>query len=146
MYEQRQKDKLLKLVNAGPDGNIQQLLLRQTVPKVLPSLKKFNQMMSLGDALKISANSRGHKKIHQEDLFVFHTTLVQLQKILDGLEASSDIKPLLTRVMDHNLSLIKLLFQYILQSERQKGKYLILRDTSPIWEHYQPLKDVFPFL
>lgn len=87
-------------------------------------------------------------KLVQEDFFVFHTTLVQLQKILEAAEAeaTSDIRPLLKRTQAHNMSLIKLLFHYIVQSGRAPGKKIILEDTKPFWKHYKPLKEVFPFL
>jgi len=142
LYE-KQVMKLQSLLS-GPQGDIRSVLLQETVLKLLPNLKKMNTMVRLEDAL--TAGKSG--KLVQEDFFVFHTTLVQLQKILEAAEAeaTSDIRPLLKRTQAHNMSLIKLLFHYIVQSGRAPGKKIILEDTKPFWKHYKPLKEVFPFL
>ena len=143
LYEQ-QVLKLQKLLS-GPQGDIRLLLLQKTVPKLVPNLKKLDTMVRLEDALKAG---KGSSPIFQEDFFVFHTTLVQLQKILQAADAKAtpEIRPLLKRTLAHNMSLIKLLFHYIVQSGRAADKKVILEDTRPFWKHYKPLKEVFPFL
>ena len=100
--------------------------------------------MKLEDALSAGKSA----KLYQKDFYVFHTTLVQLQKILEAAEskASPGIRPLLKKTLAHNMSLISLLFHYIVQSGRSEDKKIVLEDTRPFWKHYKPLKEVFPFL
>ena len=129
----------------SPNNDIQLILLRQIVPKLQASNLKKPKMVRLGDAI---VNERSDT-FHQEDFFVLYTTLVQLQKILEAVtdrKISSDVRPLLKRNLAHNLSLVKLLFQYIVKSEKRPDKKLKIEDSQTFLKHYQPLKEIFPFL
>ena len=142
-FFEQQKLKLQNLLS-GPQGDISSVLLQKTVSELQPNLKNLHSMVRLEDALSAGKSA----KLVQEDFYVFHTTLVQLQKILEAAEskATPDIRPLLKRTLAHNMSLIGLLFHYIVQSGRSENKEIILEDTRPFWKHYKPLKEVFPFL
>lgn len=147
-FYQQQILKLRQLINSqASGGDIQSELLQQTVPLIVPNVKNLEKMTRLEEALSLKSKT-GQVELHQEDFFVFHTTLVQLQKILEAVEtkATSDIKPLLKRAQNHNMSLIKILFGYIFKSARSPGKRIIIEDTKPLWKHYSPLKQLFPFL
>ena len=84
-------------------------------------------------------------EIHQHEFFMFHATLVQLQKMLEAVEAV-EVRPLVERMMNHNMELIKLLFHYIIQSGKEPDKKLKIQNLKEFNKHYQPLKEVFPFL
>ena len=84
--------------------------------------------------------------IHQDEFFVFHTTLIELQKILETIEAGPEVRPLLKRTMANNLALIKLLFRYLIKSGKKPDKRIAIEDTNQFWKHYKPLKEVFEFL
>ena len=66
-------ENLRRLVS--PKGDIQAKLLRQTAPKVLPNLKSLDKMLRFEEAFK-----RDKVLLHQEDFFVFHTTLGGIHK------------------------------------------------------------------
>ena len=84
-------------------------------------------------------------KIHQQEFFMFHATLIQLQKLLEAVE-SVEVRPLVERMMKHNMGLIKLLFQYIVKSAKNPDKMLKVKNINEFNKHYRPLKEVFPFL
>ena len=84
-------------------------------------------------------------KIHQQEFFMFHATLIQLQKLLEAVE-SVEVRPLVERMMKHNMGLIKLLFQYIVKSAKNPDKMLKVQNINEFNKHYRPLKEVFPFL
>ena len=109
----------MKLQNllSGPQGDISSVLLQKTVSELQPNLKNLHSMVRLEDALSAGKSA----KLVQEDFYVFHTTLVQLQKILEAAEnkATPDIRPLLKRTLTHNMSLIGLLFHYIVIQFKQ---------------------------
>ena len=84
-------------------------------------------------------------KIRQQEFFMFHATLIQLQKLLEAVE-SVEVRPLVERMMKHNMGLIKLLFQYIVKSAKNSDKMLKVQNINEFNKHYRPLKEVFPFL
>ena len=82
----KQLMKFRKLLNPS---ELQTTLMLRTLPKLmLINLESLDDLPRMGQALK--------QELHQEDLFVFHATLVQLQKILSEMQGKlpHDIKPL----------------------------------------------------
>ena len=130
--------KFRKLLNPS---ELQTTLMLRTLPKLmLINLESLDDLPRMGQALK--------QELHQEDLFVFHATLVQLQKILSEMQGKlpHDIKPLYKRTLEHNMSLIKMLFNLIVKSEKMPGKRIKVKNPNEFLEHYRPLKEIFSFL
>ena len=121
-------------------SELQTTLMLRTLPKLmLINLESLDNLPRMGEALK--------KELHQEDLFVFHATLVQLQKILEEIhDLPHDIKPLYKRTLEHNMSLIKMLFNLIVKSEKMPEKRIKMKNPYEFLKHYRPLKEIFTFL
>ena len=134
----KQLTKFRKLLNPS---ELQTTLMLRTLPKLmLINLESLDDLPRMGQALK--------QELHQEDLFVFHATLVQLQKILSEMQGNlpHDIKPLYKRTLEHNMSLIKMLFNLIVKSEKMPGKRIKVKNSNEFLKHYRPLKEIFSFL
>ena len=134
---QKQLRKFRKILRPS---ELQTNLLLRTLPMLnLIKLESLDNLPRMGDAIK--------KELHQSDIFVFHATLVQLQKILEEIKTlPHDIKPLYKRTLEHNMSLIKILFNLIVKSEKMHGKRIKLKNSYEFLKHYRPLKEIFTFL
>ncbi|XP_023336930.1 uncharacterized protein LOC111707965 [Eurytemora carolleeae] len=91
-------------------------------------------------------------KFHQEEVFIFHSTLTELQNIIDksirrgGLP--SDLFTSLQAAREHNLSLVELFYKLILQAEYSQDKSVVIspEDSRLFARHFHFLRAIFPFL
>ena len=136
----RQIQKLYKLLS--PRNDLKISLLLSTLPSLRGSGVDLDELASSNSRMEAILQN---VEIHQHEFFMFHATLIQLQKMLEAVEAV-EVRPLVERMMQHNMALIKLLFRYILQSSKEMNKRLQIDDMKEFEKHYRPLKEVFPFL
>jgi hypothetical protein len=138
----RQLSKLRSLLNRESD--LEATLVVDTLPKLLPHI----DLTRLDKQPRMAVMGKLGAVLHQQNIYVFHTTLVQLQKLLEAaeIEATSDLRPLLKRTLSHNMSLIKLLFGFLVKSESFKDKKIKVEQPQLFMKHYKPLQELFPFL
>lgn len=127
--------------------NLQTALIINTLSKVLPNvpqsrLKNQPRLENVGSGVTF----------HQEELFIFHTTLTELQNILDkslrrgGLP--TDLMISIYAAKEHNLVLIHLFYRLVLQSEYSAEKSVTIsnEDSRTFAKHFHFLRAIFPFL
>merc|ERR1719273_151878 len=127
--------------------NLQTALIINTLSKVLPNvphsrLKNQPRLEDVGTGVVF----------HQEQLFIFHATLTELQNIIDKSLQRGGFPPNLVISMyaakQHNISLAKLFYKLILRAELSTVKSVtITPEESRIFaKHFHFLRAIFPFL
>jgi len=127
--------------------NLQTALIINTLSKVLPNvpqsrLKNQPRLENVGSGVTF----------HQEELFIFHSTLTELQAILDkslrrgGLP--SDLMISIFAAKEHNLALVHLFYKLLLKAEFRQDKSITIsqQDSRTFAKHFHFLRAIFPFL
>jgi len=127
--------------------NLQTALIINTLSKVLPNvpqsrLKNQPRLENVGTGVIF----------HQEEIFIFHTTLTELQAILDkslrrgGLP--SDLMVSIYAAKEHNLALVHLFYRLLLRAEFSSAKSVKIsqEDSRTFAKHFHFLRAIFPFL
>lgn len=127
--------------------NLQTALIINTLSKVLPNvpqsrLKNQPRLESVGSGVTF----------HQEEIFIFHTTLTELHAILDkslrkgGLP--SDLMVSIFAAKEHTISLVHLFYRLLMEAEYREDKSVTISkvDSRDFAKHFHFLRAIFPFL
>lgn len=127
--------------------NLQTALIINTLSKVLPNvpqsrLKNQPRLENVGSGMTF----------HQEELFIFHSTLTELQNILDkslrrgGLP--NDLMVSIFAAKEHNLALVSLFYRLIVEAEYSADQSVTItqEDSRTFAKHFHFLRAIFPFL